>query len=70
MKLTQKQGDLFAGFIATFLINLIVFPVAIAFSDIQFLQGLLYSFINAIWMTLFLLPILTKGFGLFGRKMR
>jgi len=67
---TRIQEDLFVGFIATFLINLIVFTIAIAFSDIRFLQCLFYSFINAIWMTLFLLPIVMKDFSLFKKKMK
>lgn len=68
MKLTEAQGDIFAGFIATFLTNLIVFTIAIAFCDIHFLQCLFYSLINAIWMTLFYLPIFMNNFGLFKKR--
>ena len=68
MKLTQKQGEKFAEFIAAFLINAIIFGISAIFTEISFGGILLYSFINATWMTFLLFPILPSITKLFERK--
>jgi len=59
MKINKKIIVIIVYFIAFFLINLLVFALSAIFTEIKFLQILLYSLINGIWMT-FILPLLLK----------
>jgi len=68
MKLSKSQAELLIMFGVNFVLNLIVFTIAIAFCNIRFIQCLYYSLFNGIWMTLFIAPLMTKDFHPFGKK--
>lgn len=68
MKLSQKQGDKLAEFIAAFLINGVIFGVSSIITNMTFGFSMLYSLINAIWMTFLVFPILPKLTAVFEKK--
>jgi hypothetical protein len=68
MKLTQKQGEKLAEFIAAFLINSLIFGVASIFTELTFGKSMLYALINAVWMPFLLFPILPKIASVFEKK--
>ena len=49
-----------AKVVALFIINIVFFLFSMIFSDIKLVNCLFYSFINALWMTFILIPILEK----------
>ena len=68
MKLTDKQADKIAEFIAVFLINGFVFGISALLTNLDFPIVMLYSLINSIWMTFLLIPFITRIITLFKRK--
>lgn len=60
MQISKKKADIIVHFIAFFLFNLIIFGLSAIFAEITFLQILLYSTINGIWMTFVLPPLFKK----------
>lgn len=60
MKINQRQEKILVDFVATFLVNWIIFGISILFTEVTFIKSLFYAFINAIWMPFLLLPVLTR----------
>jgi len=68
MKLSQKQGEKLAEFIAAFIINGLIFGIASIFTKMTFGSSMLYSLINAVWMPFLLFPLLPKISSVFEKK--
>ena len=56
----KTNCDKLAVVFALFIINIVLFLFSMIFSDVKLVNCLLYSFINALWMTFILIPILEK----------
>ena len=56
----KTNRDKLAVVFALFIINIVFFLFSMIFSDVKLVNCLLYSFINASWMTFILIPILEK----------
>ena len=60
MKLNQNQALKLVQFISAFFINGVLFLISIFFTEITITLAILYSLINALWMTFIFFPILLK----------
>ena len=56
----QRSGNHLATIIAFFIINLVIFFLSMLFMQIDFIDCLLYSLINALWMPYILVPLVQK----------
>ena len=68
MKLSQKQGEKLAEFIAAFIINGLIFGIASIFTKMTIGSSMIYSLINAVWMPFLLFPLLPKISSVFEKK--
>ena len=58
--MSKTNHDKLAVVFVIFIINIVFFLFSMIFSDVKLVNCLLYSFINALWMTFILIPILEK----------
>ena len=68
MKLNQKQFDTLVHFTGTLIINVVIFLIGAFLTDMKLGIALLYSLINAVWMTFLLVPILPRINKVFEKK--